>query len=131
MYGPKARAARRCRERRKDGRFYGAWACWDDPEQRCVAHAGRHHRGSLVRRPPDPIDPFAPSSPWVRANRARYVPCDCSAFAFPHRPGSGRCRWPETTPRPSREPPRTRPAWLTEAEFAGLLGDPEAVRRRR
>jgi hypothetical protein len=37
---------------------------------------------------------------WRRAVReslpARYVPCRCSAYQWPHRPGGGACCWPET-----------------------------------
>lgn len=26
--------------------------------------------------------------------RTRYIPCDCIAYDWPHRPGGGICRWP-------------------------------------
>lgn len=50
--------------------------------QRCVAHAGRHHVGPMSRQ-------YGPDT------RARYVPCRCSTYPWPHRPGGGRCRWPD------------------------------------
>jgi len=31
--------------------------------------------------------------------RAQVVPCSCSAYPWPHRPGGGLCRWPEKPER--------------------------------
>jgi hypothetical protein len=77
-----------------------AWAVWGDPGQRCVNHAGRHHTGPL--RPS-----FAPR------RRTRYVPCNCQAYAWPHRPGGGLCRWPEPPVYGCTTPPSTHrwPRW--------------------
>lgn len=83
MYGPAAIERRRCRALRRDGLPCRGWATWDDPDQRCLAHAGRTHNG----RNPDPF----PSS----MNRAAYEPCTCRAYEWPHRPGGGLCRWPD------------------------------------
>jgi hypothetical protein len=74
-----------------------------DPRQVCVAHAGCHHRG--------PLPLLGQASGYVRA---RYVPCRCRAYAWPHRPGGGLCRWPEpplfrcTIPAGSHSWPRIR-----------------------
>jgi hypothetical protein len=56
---------------------------WDDDRQLCFTHVGRHHTG-----------PILPTMRWQRTP-ARYVPCDCPAYEWPHRPGGGLCRWPE------------------------------------
>jgi hypothetical protein len=85
-YGPDAVARRRCVATRRDGKPCRAWALWDDPGQRCLVHAGRGHRG------PTPRWSFAP---FVRA---AYVPCNCPAYGFPHKPAGGRCAWPYKPP---------------------------------
>jgi len=93
MYTQEARTRRRCTATRRDGQPCGAWALWDDPagRQLCNVHAGRHHRGEMPLR-------------WLVQGETRsatqYVPCTCVAYAWPHRPGGGLCRWPE--------PPRYR-----------------------
>jgi hypothetical protein len=81
MYNARAVQIRRCRSFRADGEACRSWAAWDDLHQRCAIHAGRHHRGY---------------DRWVRAEpeHARYPPCECSAYNWPHRPGGGRCEWP-------------------------------------
>jgi hypothetical protein len=86
MYSPAAMARRRCLALRKDGLPCQAWARWADPAQRCAAHSV-HHTG--------PIPKHDRSIPWVFPP-ARYIPCTCRAYPFPHRPGGGRCQWPET-----------------------------------
>ena len=48
--------------------------------------------------------PYAPPP----TTPARYQPCDCAAYAWPHRPGGGLCEWPRnptyrlTTPSGTR-----------------------------
>jgi hypothetical protein len=83
-YSEKARELRRCKATRADGQPCRAWACWDDPDGRCMAHAGRHHTGPM---------PFR----WATSTHqaARVVPCTCRAYGWPHRPGGGLCRWPD------------------------------------
>ncbi len=95
MYGSEALARRRCTATRKDGESCRAWALWDDAEQRCAVHAGRGHRGPQVPG-------FAPRRP------ARYPPCRCAAYAWPHRPSSGFCRWPDEPALSSGVPAGTR-----------------------
>lgn len=80
-YSDAARALRQCTALRRDGERCRAWACWDDPLSRCAAHAGRT-RGE--HRPG-----------WKEPQHATYRPCRCAAYAWPHRPGGGLCRWPE------------------------------------
>jgi hypothetical protein len=96
-YSLKARELRRCRALTKVGERCRAWACWDDPEGRCASHAGRTG-GQRSRR-------------WSRGpdvQHARYEPCNCAAYSWPHRPGGGFCRWPDepeyrlTTPAGTR-----------------------------
>ncbi|HET8626736.1 MAG TPA: hypothetical protein VFL91_04925 [Thermomicrobiales bacterium] len=99
MYSERARQLRRCTATTKAGRPCRAFACWDDPEQRCAIHAGRGHRGPLASR-------------WPQDRRpARYVPCRCAAYAWPHRPGSGWCRWPDPPLGRCTNPAGTRGAF--------------------
>jgi hypothetical protein len=94
-YSEAAKERRRCTGTRKDGQPCRAWALWDDARQLCVQCAGRGKRG-----------PHAPG--WKPSQRTRYTPCTCIAYNWPHRPGSGLCRWPDpplyrlTTPAGTR-----------------------------
>ena len=100
-YNQAAIAARRCTATKADGTPCRAWALWDDPLQRCVNHAGRHRRGKY--------------GGLTRSTRTHYKPCLCAAYAWPHRPGSGLCRWPlpldeyHPTPACTHSPNRVRP----------------------
>jgi hypothetical protein len=101
-YSERARALRVCLHVHPDGRRCKAWAVWGDPRQLCMAHAGRHRRGP---RPAERV--------WYRPTNA--VPCTCPAYAWPHRPGGGLCRWPDppdyccSTPPSTHKPDRLRP----------------------
>lgn len=82
MYTSTAIKLRQCSARKKGGGLCRAWATWEDPQQRCVAHGGwRLWRGRRLD--------------WRGVPRARYVPCRCPAYAWPHRPGGGVCLWPQ------------------------------------
>lgn len=87
-YTDEARSRRRCTALRSDGSQCAAFAMWDDPRQLCSAHAGKTRgRDRPKKWPWEPL-------PRVR-QPARYKPCTCAAYAWPHRPGGGLCRWPE------------------------------------
>jgi hypothetical protein len=76
-YTQRALLLRRCRTVLRDGRPCPNYAAWGDPLHRCSSHGGRRTR-------------------WVRREyRTAYEPCTCAAYAWPHRPGGGRCRWPD------------------------------------
>jgi hypothetical protein len=51
---------------------------------------------------------------WRLSTKTRYIPCECVAYAWPHRPGGGICRWPDapeyqrTTPAGTHSWPRVR-----------------------
>lgn len=124
-YSERARAMRACRHIYPDGRRCKAWALWDDPRQLCMAHAGRHHKGPL------------PAKRVLYDRPANVTPCTCAAYAWPHRPGGGLCRWPDpplyrcTTPSSTHKPGRLRPPrcltrlgihTMNQAARAGLLG---------
>ena len=100
MYNDAARALRICTATRTNGEPCRAWALWDDPLQRCVRHA-RGGRGKALRE-------------RVSWSKTRYTPCTCIAYAWPHRPGSGLCCWPDppryrlTTPAGTHDWPRLR-----------------------
>jgi len=106
-YSDAAQGRRRCVGVKADGTPCRAWALWDDPWQRCVCHAGRHHRGKQTGR--------------RRSERTRYRPCRCPAYKWPHRPGGGLCCWPDppkfvlTTPSGTHSWPRMRGADLALA----------------
>lgn len=97
-YNYVAQDRRRCTALTKFGLPCRAYACWDDPQQRCMAHAGRHHRGPMMR----------PRKPM---QRARYRPCTCPAYAWPHKPGGGGCDWPRTPKYILLTPAGTRRGW--------------------
>ncbi|MDT7807288.1 MAG: hypothetical protein QOJ70_1101 [Acidobacteriota bacterium] len=100
-YSEKARELRRCTQPKADGSRCRAWAVWGDSRQLCAPH-GRHHRGKMRGRRSD--------------ERTHFEPCTCLAYAWPHRPGGGLCRWPDpplfrrTTPANTHEWPRMSPA---------------------
>lgn len=87
MYGSEALAMRRCTGLRLDGSPCRAWAEWGSPQQRCTAHSGRPRRTRAGCGNSWPYMP-RPTKP------ARYEPCRCIAYAWPHRPASGLCCWP-------------------------------------
>lgn len=80
-YSEKARELRRCQGTRKDGEPCQAWAIWGHPDGLCAAHAGRRGRSGML--------------PSYLVQHARYEPCTCPAYNWPHRPGGGVCRWPD------------------------------------
>jgi hypothetical protein len=99
-YTPTAEAARRCAAPRADGGCCRNWAVWNDPHGRCASHGGRR----TIRPEHREYPPY----------RTRYIPCTCVAYAWPHRPGGGICRWPHepvlrcTIPAGTHAWPRTR-----------------------
>ena len=85
-YSAKAREQRRCRQTTKTGAPCQQYALWG--RNVCVSHSERQHKG--------------PMSTWVDRlaapewnTHARYTPCKCVAYAWPHRPAGGLCRWPD------------------------------------
>jgi hypothetical protein len=86
MYGIKARERRRCLGVRKDGRPCQGWALWGVPGQRCLNHTEIRPRR-------------------VGSERTHAIPCRCEAYLWPHRPGSGFCRWPAPPVAHSSIPP--------------------------
>ena len=93
MYGLAATARRRCTRTTKAGVPCRAWAMWGDPKQRCNVHAGRVRGPQLVGYTPP--------------RKARYVPCRCAAYGWPHRPAAGLCRWPDPPTATSATPTGT------------------------
>jgi hypothetical protein len=97
MYTTHARALRRCKATKKDGTPCKAYAIWG--RTRCTAHTyAKRRRGK---------------GPLMLDYPTNYEPCTCSAYNWPHRPGSGICRWPDvpfyvcTTPKSTHSWPRT------------------------
>jgi hypothetical protein len=88
-YSSLAIARRRCTATTRAGRPCRAWALWNDPRQLCLVHAGQAHRGPQQGRL------WAALGLWWPRPHASFVPCRCAAYEWPHRPGGGRCRWPE------------------------------------
>lgn len=115
-YSEKARELRRCKATRKDGARCQAWAMWESEHQFCVRHEkggrgpdrGAERRASLLTE----IDSGLPVEFWnCSRGKARYVPCRCAAYGWPHRPGGGLCRWPDSPLYRSTRRAGTRPAW--------------------
>lgn len=86
MYTLKALAIRkRCTATRKDGRPCRAWSMWDHSV--CVAHSHRKKSG-----------PHSwPPAWYYRGYGGTNRNCNCNAYKFPHRPGGGLCRWPDSS----------------------------------
>lgn len=76
MYTAKARELRRCQATRKDGTRCRGWAVWGDELGRCTRHGGYIADRHIV-------------------GKTHATVCRCEAWNFPHRPGSGPCRWPD------------------------------------
>lgn len=95
-YSHGARALRRCTATTTAGKPCRGWATWGDPTQRCIAHGGRARTVPRGRGP----------------HHARAEPCRCRAYRWPHRPGSGWCRWPLTPTHRHTTPPSTH-RWPT------------------
>ena len=106
-------AARRCTAARPDGTPCRAFAAWDDPGQRCVVHAGRHHRGPMAAARANAA-PIA-----VAVKPARPPACNCPAYPWPHRPASGLCRWPLSPAGRSTTPAGTHKAGWTRRKGVG------------
>jgi hypothetical protein len=77
-YSAKAKELRRCKATRRDGQPCQAWAIWGT--QRCAGPTYKRRRKSngVYRE-------------WTTNAPA----CSCVAYAWPHRPGSGLCNWPD------------------------------------
>lgn len=82
-YSHDAKRIRRCKSLTKFGLPCRAYALWDDPQGRCMAHSGRHHCGPRKR-----------GAPLTMPKRSRYKLCTCPAYQWPHKPGGGGCNWP-------------------------------------
>jgi hypothetical protein len=81
-YSKAAEELRRCRAKRADGAPCKAWAIWGRPDGLCSTHAGRTSGPGNGRR-------------CFPHEHAQYHVCRCGAYAWPHRPGGGWCRWPD------------------------------------
>lgn len=87
-YSEKARALRRCQAQTKSGQPCRQYALWGDARQVCAVHGGR-------TRGPD-LNLMERLNRLDRHDRhAHYPACQCRAYAWPHRPGGGLCRWPD------------------------------------
>jgi hypothetical protein len=67
-YSTKAKALRRCKQFKVNGAPCRAFAAWGDTLGLCGGHGGRREGDNK---------------------------CRCAAYAWPHRPGGGLCRWPD------------------------------------
>lgn len=95
-YSLQAESLRRCVAIKKDGAPCKAWARWGDDRQLCSNHGGNtgnRREGSSDLR-----------------SKAK---CDCEAYAWPHRPGSGFCRWPDPPEETCKTPAgaHKKPRW--------------------
>jgi hypothetical protein len=116
MYSPAARARRRCTATNRNGTPCRNYALWHSPDGVCLSHSPRQHRGP--QQPREPWDPLT-ARPAPEHKRRTPMTCTCAAYRFPHRKGSGWCRWPDaplvrlsTPPSTHRWPRVRRPQWL-------------------
>lgn len=93
-YSKKAKALRRCTATRKDGKPCRAYALWDDLRQLCVQHVGRGHKGAQ-RVWSETHHRYVQRHMLNTDAHAKYKPCTCIAYPFPHRPGGGICQYPD------------------------------------
>lgn len=108
-YSDEARALRQCQARTKDGQPCQNFAVWDDPARRCGTHGGRV-AGAHIRE------------------KTAYTPCDCEAYPFPHRPGSGLCCWPDPPAYRLNIRPGTHAQGRRDPLVRGLTGaQPSAI----
>ncbi len=95
MYSEAALLQRKCTGINKDGSPCRAFALWGSNDQKCRRHTKDTKQQRLIT--------------------VTKTVCHCNAYAWPHRPGSGLCRWPEqpaqrsTTPAGTHKRPRNRP----------------------
>ena len=103
-YSERARYRRQCQGIRRDGERCQGWAMWQHPYglQLCGQHAGRGHRG------PQRWRSFEERVATWDAQHGNVTPCTCGAYAWPHRPAGGLCRWPDPPVRSSTIPAGTR-----------------------
>lgn len=74
---------RQCVETTRAGARCKNYAIWGSAEQLCASHFHKKRGPELTREERKDRD------------RQRQRPtCDCAAYAWPHRPGAGLCRWP-------------------------------------
>lgn len=98
-YSEKAKELRRCKALKANGEPCQGWAMWNDPEGRCLAHAGRKRNFG---------------GGWKAPVKTKAVSCTCAAYRWPHRPSGGLCRWPDQpeyqllTPAGTHSWPRVR-----------------------
>lgn len=88
-YSTLAASRRRCRGLRRDGTPCRAWALWNDPGQRCRMHSTKRGQNRTYRRL------MAATVGHDLADALGRPVRRCLAYRWPHRPGSGLCRWPE------------------------------------
>ena len=70
---------RRCVAVKPDGKPCKAWAVWNAAEQCCISHLSEPERDRLN------AEGITPPRKTPRPT------CDCEAYPFPHRPGTGHC----------------------------------------
>jgi hypothetical protein len=109
-YSISAAWRRLCSSKRRDGKQCTAYAMWDPSAQGlCVQHAGRGHHGPQGVWN-EAMGLYLPA-PWDwrgKDHHAHYPPCRCAAYAWPHRPGGGLCRWPNAPVKTCPTPASTR-----------------------
>lgn len=80
-YSWSVREVRRCRARTQEGNRCRSFAMWASSLGVCAGHGGRRERQAVERVSGERV-------------HAKYEPCDCNAYPFPHRPAGGDCVWP-------------------------------------
>jgi hypothetical protein len=97
-YNSAAVVSRKCLARRRDGERCEGWAIWGFPKQVCRARSGLPRARYL-----------GPGE--GKGGPAKFVPCLCVAYKWPHRPGGGLCCWPLPPKHRCTTPAGTHREW--------------------
>lgn len=106
-YSEEARDLRRCQAITVAGNPCRCWAIWGNPDRLCSTHAGRTAKNWQRYMQRHQAAAKGAAFQQLDVQHARYQPCTCAAYRWPHRPGGGLCRWPDPPQRGLSTPPST------------------------
>src|SRR5262245_16044806 len=92
MYSEKAKALRRCKKLRVDGEQCRAYAKIN--ENFCSLHSYDHRKKKLPKKGAERAV-AAKRRAFKRSQTQRHQTCECLAYKFKHRAGSGVCNYPD------------------------------------
>jgi hypothetical protein len=113
MLNPKARQLLRCTALTRSGKRCRSYIV--GALEVCISHSPWRSRGPGSKRPPI---------------RPRRVACRCEAYTWPHRRGSGVCRWPDSPETPCTVPAGTHRSSRLKATEQPQIADPHRLPKR-